>query len=607
MKLIKGILIAILATIAAAKCGPGYGSCEKGKCCSKYGYCGTSDSYCGSGCQSEFGTCHGSNSTKKTSNTKSSKKSSTKKTTTTITTITTIGSLPTSANGKCGKAYGVCPSGKCCSKYGYCGTSNDHCKVDRGCKSEFGICEGTSESTSELNNTLTTVSSTVSTTASTIASTTVPTTVTTTDSTTVPTTITTANSTTIPTTVTTTVTPPTSTENKSLPTSTNGKCGSNYGVCPSDLCCSKYGYCGTSDDHCKVDKGCKSEFGICKTTNESTSTDTGSLPISTDGRCGSDYGVCPSNLCCSKYGYCGTSDDHCKIDRGCKSEFGICKTTDESTSTDTGSLPISTDGRCGSDYGVCPSNLCCSKYGYCGTSDDHCQVERGCQSEFGRCGEYVSNSKLKYYYECKNKNHWALTYDDGPYKYDLKLLDLLKKKGVKATFFLNGDNVMDITSSEGKKIVRRMYSDGHVIGSHTWSHADLEELDREGIVSEMTKLEDALYDIIGKKPAFMRPPFGAGQDNEEIASVLDSLGYTAACIWNVDTLDWDKTGNVDYALGVFKKYIGKPILSLNHCFYQDISEESLLKLAEAEIDYMLSQGYTPVTMDVCLGLDAYQN
>ncbi|ORY28555.1 glycoside hydrolase/deacetylase, partial [Neocallimastix californiae] len=301
-------------------CGPGYGSCEKGKCCSKYGYCGTSDSYCGSGCQSEFGTCHGSNSTKKTSNTKSSKKSSTKKTTTTITTITTIGSLPTSANGKCGKAYGVCPSGKCCSKYGYCGTSNDHCKVDRGCKSEFGICEGTSESTSELNNTLTTVSSTVSTTASTIASTT-------------------------------------------------------------------------------------------------------------------------------------------------------------------------------------------------------------------------------YYYECKNKNHWALTYDDGPYKYDLKLLDLLKKKGVKATFFLNGDNVMDITSSEGKKIVRRMYSDGHVIGSHTWSHADLEELDREGIISEMIKLEDALYDIIGKKPAFMRPPFGAGQDNEEIASVLDSLGYTAACIWNVDTLDWDKTGN----------------------------------------------------------------
>ncbi|KAL6604711.1 glycoside hydrolase/deacetylase, partial [Neocallimastix sp. 'constans'] len=313
-------------------------------------------------------------------------------------------------------------------------------------------------------------------------------------------------------------------------------------------------------------------------------------------KCGPGYGSCEKGKCCSKYGYCGTSDSYCGS--GCQSEFGTCHGSNSTKKT--------SNTKCGSDYGVCPSNLCCSKYGYCGTSDDHCQVERGCQSEFGRCGEYVSNSKLKYYYECKNKNHWALTYDDGPYKYDLKLLDLLKKKGVKATFFLNGDNVMDITSSEGKKIVRRMYSDGHVIGSHTWSHADLEELDREGIISEMIKLEDALYDIIGKKPAFMRPPFGAGQDNEEIASVLDSLGYTAACIWNVDTLDWDKTGNVDYALGVFKKYIGKPILSLNHCFYQDISEESLLKLAEAEIDYMLSQGYTPVTMDVCLGLDAYQ-
>jgi len=271
------------------------------------------------------------------------------------------------------------------------------------------------------------------------------------------------------------------------------------------------------------------------------------------------------------------------------------------------SLPISTSGRCGKEFGVCPNHQCCSKYGYCGNSDEHCAIKDGCQSEYGYCGDSVSNIKFKYYDKCKNDTHWALTYDDGPYKFDLDLLDLLEKKNVKATFFINGDNVMDITGKEGEKIVKRMYKDGHVIGSHTWKHVNLEDISNEEIIEQMTRLEDVLMDYIGKKPAFMRPPYGAGDGNEEIASILDSLGYTAACMWNVDTLDWDTKGDIDFAIDKFNEKIGKPIMSLNHCYYEKINQEKLLKLTEAEIDYMIEKGYTPVTMDVCLGLDAYQN
>jgi peptidoglycan/xylan/chitin deacetylase (PgdA/CDA1 family) len=289
----------------------------------------------------------------------------------------------------------------------------------------------------------------------------------------------------------------------------------------------------------------------------------------------------------------------------------MTKTTTKTTTTKTSvntSLPVSTSGLCGKYDGVCPNHQCCSKYGYCGSSDDYCSTSAGCQSEFGRCGgEYISNAKFKYYHECKDPKHWALSFDDGPYKYDNDLLDLLKEKGVKATFFLNGDNVMDIKSSEGRAIVKRMYNEGHVIGSHTWSHANLEEISKSSIISEMTKLEDALYEIIGKKPALMRPPYGAGNGSDTIASILGDLGYEGACIWNVDTLDWSTEGDIEYALDEFRRYIGKPIMSLNHCYYHNISKESLINLAEAEIDYMLSKGYTPVTMDVCLGLIAYQN
>jgi len=596
MKYFKGILIALFASTVTARCGQGYGSCPSGQCCSKYGYCGTSNDYCGSGCQIGYGNCNNNSSDN-----------------------------VISTDGRCGSGYGSCPSGQCCSKYGYCGNSSDHC--GSGCQSSFGNCSSSSSTS-------------------------------------------TTRSTTKPATTTSTTTNGSS----SLPTSTDGRCGKEFGtVCSNGLCCSKYGYCGTSNAHC--DSGCQTGFGSCsgsssssttstttttktktttttttttsktKTTTTTTTTTTTSsstsLPTSTDGRCGKEFGtVCSNGLCCSKYGYCGTSNAHC--DSGCQTGFGSCsgsssssttttttttktktttttttttsktKTTTTTTTTTTTSsstsLPTSTDGRCGKEFGtVCPNQQCCSKYGYCGSTDEYCSADNGCQSGFGRCGEYVSDLKFKYYHECKNSKHWALSFDDGPYNYDMDLLDLLQKKGVKATFFINGNNVMDIRTDEGKKIIQRMYNDGHVIGSHTWSHANLEDLSKDGVKSEMTKLEDVLQEYIGKKPAFLRPPYGAGDGNYDLATTLSELGYTAACIWNVDTLDWSTKGDVDYALGEFKDYLGKPIMSLNHSFYEGISKSKLLTLAEKEIDYMLSNGYTPVTMDVCLGLDAYQN
>jgi len=146
------------------------------------------------------------------------------------------------------------------------------------------------------------------------------------------------------------------------PISTDGRCGKEYGKCPSDECCSKYGWCGHSEQHCSIDQGCLSEFGKCN------------VNTSTNGRCGKEYGKCPKNECCSKYGWCGHSEQHCSVDQGCKSEFGKC------TSTNT---KISTNGQCDKEHGRCPSGSCCSKYGWCGKTSDYCGS--GCQSEFGEC------------------------------------------------------------------------------------------------------------------------------------------------------------------------------------------------------------------------------
>jgi len=147
-------------------------------------------------------------------------------------------------------------------------------------------------------------------------------------------------------------------------TSTNGKCGKQYGKCPSGQCCSEYGYCGKTEDYCGT--GCQSEFGDCKSTTTT----------SKDGKCGKDKGKCPAGQCCSKYGYCGKTEDYCGT--GCQSEFGDCKSSTTTTTT-----TISKDGKCGKDKGKCPTGECCSKHGYCGKTEKYCGA--GCQSEFGDC------------------------------------------------------------------------------------------------------------------------------------------------------------------------------------------------------------------------------
>ncbi|OUM64358.1 carbohydrate-binding module family 18 protein [Piromyces sp. E2] len=99
---------------------------------------------------------------------------------------------------------------------------------------------------------------------------------------------------------------------KSTPTSSSDgsteRCGGKYGSCASGLCCSQYGWCGKTGEHCGT--GCQKGYGKC-------------LTVSKNDRCGGSYGVCPESQCCSKYGWCGLSTDHCKT--GCQIEFGVCK------------------------------------------------------------------------------------------------------------------------------------------------------------------------------------------------------------------------------------------------------------------------------------------
>jgi peptidoglycan/xylan/chitin deacetylase (PgdA/CDA1 family) len=130
-------------------------------------------------------------------------------------------------------------------------------------------------------------------------------------------------------------------------------------------------------------------------------------------------------------------------------------------------------------------------------------------------------------YHCTLNGMVALTYDDGPYVFTPDLLDILARNGVKATFFVVGDNggkgqIQD-PSTGYPAIIRRMIAEGHQVGSHTWSHPDMATLTAQQQRDQMIRNEIALVDILGFFPTYMRPPYTSW--NADTLIEMGKLGY----------------------------------------------------------------------------------
>jgi hypothetical protein len=124
----------------------------------------------------------------------------------------------------------------------------------------------------------------------------------------------------------------------------------------------------------------------------------------------------------------------------------------------------------------------------------------------------------------------------GPYIYLRSISDQFSAAGAKATFFMNGNNWDCIYDADRISDVKYAYAAGHMIGSHTWSHADLTALSTAQIQDAMFRMEEAFSRIIGIRPAFMRPPYG--DFNSNIQSIAAARGQSLA-LWDWDTGDAD--------------------------------------------------------------------
>ncbi|MET8563570.1 polysaccharide deacetylase family protein [Streptomyces flaveolus] len=136
--------------------------------------------------------------------------------------------------------------------------------------------------------------------------------------------------------------------------------------------------------------------------------------------------------------------------------------------------------------------------------------------------------------DCRKAKCVALTFDGGPSLTTPRLLDILKREHLHATFFVQGKGHI----AEYPDILRRISAEGHEIGNHTWNHEVLTRIDADEARQELTRTQDAIERVTGTRPVLMRPP--QGRTNRKVADICEELGL-AQVLWSVTAKDYETT------------------------------------------------------------------
>lgn len=129
------------------------------------------------------------------------------------------------------------------------------------------------------------------------------------------------------------------------------------------------------------------------------------------------------------------------------------------------------------------------------------------------------------------KREIALSFDDAPDdNFTPKVLDVLKSEGVKATFFVVGNRI-----EKHPDIMKRIVEEGHILGNHSYNHANLPKLSDAEFREQIIKTDQLICEHTGYIPNIVRPPYG--NISEDQIKWLASQ-KKKVINWNVDSLDW---------------------------------------------------------------------
>ncbi len=175
-----------------------------------------------------------------------------------------------------------------------------------------------------------------------------------------------------------------------------------------------------------------------------------------------------------------------------------------------------------------------------------------------------------------------LTFDCG-WEYEnltARVLDILKEKGVPATFFCTLDHI-----KKQPELIVRMIKEGHIVGNHSTTHPSFSSIDRTKMKSEIEQTENYLRENFGYCAKFFR--FPAGEYNENALDLVASLGYTSV-FWSVAYNDWNvnQIKGKDYAVRTVCERLHPGAVILLH----SVSKDNAEALGEI-IDKARNEGY----------------
>jgi len=206
-------------------------------------------------------------------------------------------------------------------------------------------------------------------------------------------------------------------------------------------------------------------------------------------------------------------------------------------------------------------------------------------------------SGLYLHAHCKgadDKKQITITFDDGP-NTDVTpgVLDILKTHNIKAGFFLIGQNI-----EKNREIVIRTLGEGHIVGSHSWSHRrSFGFRSSRKVLEDLRKNELLIENTCGKKVNLFRPPFGV--TNPNIAKAARLLDYTVIG-WSIRSLDTIGNSNEKTIRRVIRRLKPGSVI-----LFHD-NHEGIAPILEAVITKAVEEGYEFVSPEVLLNIKAYK-
>ncbi len=178
----------------------------------------------------------------------------------------------------------------------------------------------------------------------------------------------------------------------------------------------------------------------------------------------------------------------------------------------------------------------------------------------------------------------ALTFDDGPnMKYTVPLLEGLRKREVKATFFLLGQEV-----TEHPEIAKKIAQDGHMIGNHSYYHEDLRKMASDEALMQVSRTNEVIYEVTGQYPQLLRPPFGKSPQDIVFEPPMVEV------LWTIDSRDWELSD-----VGTIMQNV-LPEAKENAIILMHDASASSVQAALAIVDELKEKGYSFVTLDEIL-------